>query len=309
MVVRRNSGAKSAAKARALERAQALLLGPDRGFRKERPDDDEWDCRNHARHQRITPGLVRPADFRKRLAVRDDQIVGAGHHQAAERCERLRVADDALPLLQVGDEELRQPRDGRDELDAHTHERAAAPEKQRLDRSGESGKECRERVQQDAPHQHAAAAEQVGEVAAEEAEHAARDRGHIQQGADPFVDLQAVGGDAKQFRKRGPRDERQHQKLVGVEREAKGGDRANQPLQRGQSSRDRFRSRSHQEILMLLGSGKILRHRGARRPRAGRERRHNSHEHRGDDGHGDDRQKTEDHHTGRGPRDNIDSAE
>jgi len=144
---------------------------------------------------------VRPADFGKRLAIRDDQIVGAGHHEAAERGERLRIADDALPLLRLG-EELRQPRDGRDELNAHAHERAAAPEKQPPDRRGVSGRERREGVQQDAPHQHAPAAEQVGEVPAQEPEHAARDRGHIQQGADPFVDGQAVRGDAKQFRER-----------------------------------------------------------------------------------------------------------
>ena len=45
------------------------------------------------------------------------------------------------------------------------------------------------------------------------------------------------GRDAEQLRERRPHDERQHQQLVGVEREAERGDAADQPLQRRQSAR------------------------------------------------------------------------
>ena len=90
----------------------------------------------------------------------------------------------ALALLRIG-EQLREPRDRRDELDADADERAAAPEQQPSDRRGVAGGQRRKRVEQDAPHEHAAAAEQVGQVPAEQAEDAARDRRNIEQRSRP----------------------------------------------------------------------------------------------------------------------------
>ena len=64
-----------------------------------------------------------------------------------------------------------------------------------------------------------AAAEAVGEVAAEQAEDASGDR-RVRRAADPVIDSGAPGGAAEQFGERRPHDQRQHQQLIGVEGEA-----------------------------------------------------------------------------------------
>ena len=86
------------------------------------------------------------------------------------------------------------------------------------------------RVEQDAPRQHAAAAEAIGEVAAEQAEDAAADRRHVEQQPDPVVDTRGCRARARRVRSAPADDQRQHQQLVGVEREADRGNDADEPL-------------------------------------------------------------------------------
>ena len=224
-------GIEELGEARALERAGPLLFLPCRRLWEKRPDDDQGNGWNHAGHQRVPPRFVSAAHQRKVFSVRRDHVVGASDHEAAQRSQRLRVSDHRLTLFRVR-EELREPRDRRDELDAHAHERAAAPEQQPLHRRRVAGGERRERVEQDAPHEHTAASEQVGEVAAEQAEDPACDRRHIKEDADPVVDGRVARWHAQQRLERRAHDERQHQQHVRVEGEADGGDDADQPLQR-----------------------------------------------------------------------------
>ena len=110
----------------------------------------------------------------------------------------------------------------------------AAQDQQHLDRGREPGQERRERVDQDAVGQHAAAAEAVGQVAAEQAEDAAGERRDVEQPPDPHLELGRAGHGAGQLEQRRPHDQRQHQEFVDVEREADRGDGADQPLDRRQ---------------------------------------------------------------------------
>ncbi len=158
IVVRRNSGVNSAAKLGRFERARLLLLLPHRRLRQERPDEDQRDGRDDARNERVAPRLMATPDERQRLGVGDDQVVHAGDHQAADRAERLRVADHAFAHLRVG-KQLRQPRHRGHELHADADERAAAPEQQPFDGRRVAGRQRREGVEQDAPDEHAPAAE------------------------------------------------------------------------------------------------------------------------------------------------------
>ena len=66
---------------------------------------------------------------------------------------------------------------------------------------------------------------QVGQIAAEQPEDPARDGGNVEQVADPLVDQRAAGGTWSSSDERRPHDERQHQQLVGVERESERGNR------------------------------------------------------------------------------------
>ena len=63
------------------------------------------------------------------VAVSDGQAVGAADQQAADRRERLRVAEHGFALLRIG-EELREPRHRRHELDADADECRAAQDQQ-----------------------------------------------------------------------------------------------------------------------------------------------------------------------------------
>ena len=123
IVVCRNSGVKSSRETRSPERARHASSVPDRRLGQERTNDDQRNGRDEARHQRVAPRFVPAADLGKRRAIRDHQIVGAGHHQPAERAERLRVADDLFAPFAIG-EEFGEPRDGGDELHADANERA-----------------------------------------------------------------------------------------------------------------------------------------------------------------------------------------
>ena len=116
-------------------------------------------------------------------------------------------------------------------------------------RRREAGGERRERVEQDAPDQHAPPAEAVGQVAAEQAEDAAGERRHVEQQAHPGVERRACPARTpSSSTQRRPHDQRQHQQLVDVEREAERGDDADQPLGGGQ--RAQFgRGRGHEAVL------------------------------------------------------------
>ena len=97
------------------------------------------------------------------------------------------------------------------------------------------GADRRERVEQDAPDQHAAPAEAIGEIAAEQPEGAADDRRHPEEHADPVVEVRRPGTSAGQLADGRADDERRHQHFVDVEREAERGDGADQPLLWGQT--------------------------------------------------------------------------
>ena len=73
---------------------------------------------------------------------------------------------------------------------------------------------------QDAPGQHAPAAEAIGEIAAEQPEDAAGKRRDVEQPPDPHLELRRARRGAGQLEQRRPDDQRQHQHLVDVEREA-----------------------------------------------------------------------------------------
>jgi hypothetical protein len=97
-----------------------------------------------------------------------------------------------------------------------------------------AGGEAGDGVEQDAEDEHAAAPEDVGEVAAEQPEDAAGDGRPVEEVADPGVDGRVGRRDVQQLRQRGTHDERQHQQYVGVEREADGRGDADGPLDQRQ---------------------------------------------------------------------------
>jgi hypothetical protein len=106
---------------------------------------------------------------------------------------------------------------------------------QRADRGDQSRRQSRKGVQQDAPHQHAAAAQAVGKISAQQAEDAARHRGDVEQQAHPVIEVRRARlhlGDLHQGR---PHDQRQDQQGVGIEREADGGHGADDPLHWGEA--------------------------------------------------------------------------
>ena len=216
------------------QRARRLLLQPGRRFRQERPDQDQRQRRNDAGDQRVAPWRVAAGDRGQRRAVGHRDVIGAGDHEAADRRERLRVAEGLFTLPGVG-EDLRDPRDGRHELDEHADVGRRAEEQQHPDVGGEARGHRGERVDQDAPHQHAAPAEAVGQVAADQPERAADQRRDPEEHADPEIEAGRARLGAGQLADRGSDDERRHEDFVDVEGEPEGGNGADQPLQGGQA--------------------------------------------------------------------------
>ena len=167
------------------ERACPLLLRPHRALREEGPDQDQRQRGDHAGDQRVAPGLMPPLDRRQRVGVPSREHVGRAHEQATERREGLRPAEHPLPLLAVG-KELSQPGHRRHELHAHADEHEAAEEEQDRQRRGEARGKRREGIEQDAVREHAAPAQEVGQVAADQAEDAAGDCRHEEQRPGPL---------------------------------------------------------------------------------------------------------------------------
>ena len=79
-----------------------------------------------------------------------------------------------------------------------------------------------------------AAAQQVGQVAAQQAKNAAGKRGNVKQPAHPFLKLRPSRLRAGQFGNRRRQDELGHQQLVDVEGKADGRQDDDQPLGRRQ---------------------------------------------------------------------------
>src|SRR6188508_1706395 len=110
------------------------------------------------------------------MAVGDDQVVPARRHHTSQRSKCLRVTEDALALCGIA-EELGQPGDGGDKFNADADEAATAPEQEPFDRRRVASRQGGKGVDEDAPHEDTTAAEQVGEVAADQPEDASRNGG------------------------------------------------------------------------------------------------------------------------------------
>ena len=188
MVVRRRSGAKSAAMLGRLSVPAAFFCLPRRGLGQERADQNQRDGRQHARHQRVAPRRMRVRQHRTPNMLSEGRLAAYVHaqpvdgrdHDAAERRKRLRVAEHFLAPLRLG-EQLGEPRDCRDELDAHADEHEAAQHEQHLDRGRVTRQKRGDRINQDAVGQHATAAEPVGEVSTDEAENPSRECRDVKQ--------------------------------------------------------------------------------------------------------------------------------
>ena len=111
--------------------------------------------------------------------------VGQAHEQAAERGERLCPTERTLPLPCVG-EQFSEPGHRGHEFHAHADEHQTAKKEQLRQRRGKARRQRRKRVEQDAEREHTPPPKQVGEVAAQQTEDAAGDRGHEEQGPGPL---------------------------------------------------------------------------------------------------------------------------
>ena len=96
------------------------------------------------------------------------------------------------------------------ELDAHADKHQAAEEQEHAEARRETGCERGERVEQNTPGEHAASAETIGEITAEQTEDAARDGRHIEQNAEPSSELRRARLNAAEFEQGRPQDQRQH---------------------------------------------------------------------------------------------------
>ena len=243
IVVRRSSGENRPAKLGRFSVPAAFFCCPDRRFRQERPDDDQRQGRDQARHERVAPGRMRAADFargttrnsghhdRRQASRRSDWPPGRRCRPAGRRSTRTPACSRARARAARVGKQLRQPGDRGDELDAHADERGASAGPSSIDMFGrEAGEEGRERVEQDAPGEHAAAAEPVGQVAAERPKMPPAMAGTQNIRARHVLNSCAARAAMRQqLRQRRRQDQRQHQQLVDVEREADGGDDQDQP--------------------------------------------------------------------------------
>ena len=220
---------------------------PDRGFREERPDDDERDGWDEAGDERVAPCLVVAVDGGEGGGGGDAPFVDGGDEEATEGGEGLGEAEDLFLLFFVG-EEFSEPCDGGDEFDADADEDAAAEGEEHGEAGGVAGGAGTECVEEDAPCEDAAAAEAVGEPAAEEAEDAAGDGGDEEEETGPFLVFRGADGELAEREKGGLDDQGQHEEFVDVEREADAGDDADEPLSGGETgSHGKGRNRREEE--------------------------------------------------------------
>ena len=142
-------------------------------------------------------------------------------------------------------EELRQPGHGGDKLDAHPDEHEAAADQQHRQARGKPGRQGGEGIEENAESEDEAPAEQVGEVAPQEAEDAADERRNEEQRPRPADVGRRAGNEIRHpFRahaaERGERrldDQWKHQQLIDIECEADCRDRADEPAGHRQLAR------------------------------------------------------------------------
>ena len=198
IVVRRRSGLNSAAMLGRFSVPAARFCAQAGDSGRNGRIEDQRQRRNDAGHQRVAPRLVRAVHRGQRRAVRQAESIGQRDERAADGRERLRVAEHALALFRLV-EQLREPRDGRDELDADADERGAPEEEELPDGRAEARRQRGHGVDQDAPHEHPPPAEPVRQIAAQQAEHAAGQRRNPEQQADPLVVGRRAGRDVDQL--------------------------------------------------------------------------------------------------------------
>ena len=128
-MARHSSRAEQGEDAGAFELAGLAFALPLGGLGQERPDQDQRDGRDHPRNQRVTPGLVSTVDRRQIERNLRRQHIHRAHEQPAKGRERLGITEHLLALIPVR-EQLRQPRHGGHELDAHADEHQATKHQQ-----------------------------------------------------------------------------------------------------------------------------------------------------------------------------------
>ena len=202
---------------------------PDGGFREERPDDDEGDGWDEAGDERVAPCLVVAVDGREGGCGGDAPFVDACDEETAEGGEGLGEAEDLFLLFFVR-EEFSEPCDGGDEFDADPDEDAAAEGEEHGEAGGVACGAGAEGVEEDAPCEDAAAAEAVGEPAAEEAEDTAGDGWDEEEEPGPFLVFRGADGELAEGEEGWLDDQGQHEEFVDIEREADAGDDADEPL-------------------------------------------------------------------------------
>ena len=85
-------------------------------------------------------------------------------------------------------------------------------------------------VHPDTPHQDPSSAQAIGEIAAEQTEGAANQRGDVEQQANPVVERGIARRERPERGQRGAQHEREHQHFIQVERETQRRHSADQPL-------------------------------------------------------------------------------
>jgi len=225
-------GGEELPQAGAFEGAGFLLGLPGWGFGEKWTNDDQRKGRDESGHQRVPPRGVaieteRVADGepveqrnrRERVGIAGRDSEGDRHQQSADRGERLRVAEDPLAAFPLG-EEFCQPRDRGDKLDTDADEDEAPEREEHPDVGGKPRKKRRERINQDAPGKHPPPPETVGQITADEPDQSTGEGRDEEQPTDPHVKFRVAGHNrwAEQFLQCRPRDQREHQQFVDVER-------------------------------------------------------------------------------------------
>src|SRR5229473_2359928 len=205
--------------ARPLQRSISLLLFPDGRFGQKRADQNQRNSRKKSRYGRVTPRLVTSMDRGQAMTIRYGEIISTADQQPARGCECLRISDHSFPSLPFR-KKLGKPGGGRNKFDRDTDESPTAEDQHlqggaRIGR-GKSGKA----EQQYAPEQHAAAAQSIDQIPAEQTEDAPSDGGDIKEHADPMIEDRTARFGGEQLAQSRPDNQRQHQEFVRVERKS-----------------------------------------------------------------------------------------
>ncbi len=231
---------KEFAKARPLQSSGLFLLTPDFRFGNERQQERDRNRGDDTGEHEITPGGGiggaggdRHTKMAEILGVADDPQIDPRHGYTTKRSKSLGDAEPAFLLLLVG-KNFRHPGDSRDELDAHTDERDAAPEDERMQSLREGARDGRQRVDEDADRHHRLAPEPIDKPAAQQSEDATAKRTEPKQPAHPIGDRRIAQRNFEQFGNRLRPRQRRHQELVGIEEKPNAGDDDDQPALDGE---------------------------------------------------------------------------